>query len=60
MISWLISWLTGWLSGLSKLIVQVYSGLYVNEAADLDDEDFEDLDQPQVVSTEHNIWTSLK
>ena len=29
--------------------VQVYSGLYVNEAADLEDEDFESLDDPAVV-----------
>ena len=33
----------------------MYSGLYVNEAADLDDEDFEDLDQPQVVSVNYEI-----
>ena len=32
--------------------IKVYSGLYVNEAQDLDDDEFADnLDQPDVVST---------
>ena len=31
--------------------VKVYSGLYVNEAADLEEEEFESLDDPQTVST---------
>ena len=35
--------------------VQVYSGLYVNEAGDLDDEEFDDLDQPQIVSHFFNL-----
>ena len=33
----------------TNVVLQVYSGLYVNEADDLDDEEFEDLDQPLVV-----------
>jgi len=32
--------------------IKVYSGLYVNEADDLDDEEFEDLDQPLVGKSE--------
>jgi hypothetical protein len=34
--------------------IKVYSGLYVNEAADLDDEEFEDFDQPQVKLVDEN------
>ena len=37
------------IDGLLIDCVQVYSGLYVNEAADLEDEDFESLDDPAVV-----------
>ena len=35
--------------------IKVYSGLYVNEASDLEDDEFSDrLDQPDVVSPRGN------
>jgi len=37
-------------------IIKVYSGLYVNEAADLEDEDFESLDDPAVRVEDPNTF----